>query len=154
MPGKKLEDRPSNFRGPYAGCWEWTGYKVPFGYGRVSFNGKLQSVHRLVWEAINGPIPEGLWVLHHCDNPPCFRPDHLFLGTPADNCRDALNKGRFKTARVGTDHGMSKLSDEEVLAIRKLYATGTFFQKDLAEMFDVSRALISMIVTGRNWKHI
>jgi len=151
MAGRAIGNRPSDFRGTYQGCWEWSGYRVPAGYGRVQWQGKQQSVHRLAWEAIYGPIENGLWVLHHCDNPPCFRWDHLFLGTPSDNTRDALNKGRL-IPKTGSGHGGSKLTEEDVEKIRSLYSSGKFFQKDLAEKFGVTRPMISLIVTHRNWK--
>lgn len=74
-----------------AGCWEFQGAKRhPYGYKK--FSGK--QAHRVMWELVYGPIPAGLFVLHHCDNPACVRPDHLFLGTIADNARDMRQKGR------------------------------------------------------------
>ncbi len=85
---------PREERGPYAGCWEWTGATAYYGYGKVGLDGRTTRVHRAVYEAIFGPIPDGLFVLHRCDNPPCFRPDHLFLGTAGDNFHDMLAKGR------------------------------------------------------------
>jgi hypothetical protein len=86
------------------GCLEWTGHKVPKGYGQIGYDSKVVSTHRLAWELVNGPIPDGLNVLHHCDNPPCCEtqptegyPDgHLFLGTKADNNADMRAKGRAR----------------------------------------------------------
>jgi DNA-binding CsgD family transcriptional regulator len=76
-------------------CWEWTGFRVPpLGYGRFRLNDEQTWAHRVSWELTFGPIPEGLQVCHRCDNPPCVRPDHLFLGTPLDNVRDMIGKGR------------------------------------------------------------
>ena len=72
-------------------CWEWRGSRYPTGYGRVR---PTQYAHRLAWGYTHGPIPAGLHVLHHCDNPPCCNPAHLWVGTPADNMRDRDLKGR------------------------------------------------------------
>lgn len=77
-----------------AGCWEWTGRKYAFGHGTLQFQGRSRLAHRLAWNWKFGEIPEGLCVLHHCDNPGCVNPDHLFLGTRGDNNRDAYKKGR------------------------------------------------------------
>ncbi len=76
------------------GCWLWTGARRRDGYGTIWFNGRPEAVHRVAWMLSNGPIPDGLFVCHTCDNPPCCRPSHLFLGTPADNTRDSVTKGR------------------------------------------------------------
>lgn len=81
-------------RGPIimdSSCWEWTAYRLPHGYGL--FDRRL--AHRISWELSRGPIPEGLCVCHKCDHPPCVNPDHLFVGTMADNMRDRSTKGRF-----------------------------------------------------------
>lgn len=80
-----------------SGCWLWTGCIIDGtnnGYGQVSVSGKMKLVHRAYWEIINGPIPEGLFVLHTCDNPPCINPGHLFLGAHTDNMQDMIKKGR------------------------------------------------------------
>lgn len=75
-------------------CVEWEGARHPQGYGRTWVDGKSRRAHRVAWEETNGPIPEGMWVLHKCDNPPCVNIDHLFLGTAKDNAQDTVQKGR------------------------------------------------------------
>ena len=81
------------------GCWLWTAgtFARRYGYGQFGLNGHPHKAHRLAWEFTNGPIPEGLSVLHHCDNPPCVNPAHLFLGTRGDNTRDMMMKGRSRS---------------------------------------------------------
>src|SRR5262245_30204175 len=77
------------------GCWVWMGNTMKKdGYGYLTINKQSWLAHRLSWVTFRGPIPDGLCVCHHCDNPPCINPDHLFLGTIRDNIHDALNKGR------------------------------------------------------------
>ena len=76
------------------GCWTWTAAITAFGYGVIQWQGKKRPAHRIAWELTYGPIPAGKWVLHKCDNPPCVRPDHLFLGTVIDNVADMVAKGR------------------------------------------------------------
>lgn len=78
-------------------CWIWTGTRYRRGYGSIWVAGRHKPVHRVVWELVNGPIPTDLQVCHHCDNPPCVRPDHLFLGTRSDNTIDCVRKGRHKS---------------------------------------------------------
>jgi hypothetical protein len=77
------------------GCREWQGARQPTGYGEITVNGKSATTHRLAWELAHGPIPTGMCVCHHCDNPPCCEPSHLFLGTHKDNMQDAAKKGRW-----------------------------------------------------------
>ena len=101
-----------------------------------------------------------LYVCHHCDNPRCVRPDHLFLGTPQDNSTDMARKKRGGAAvhpeRVprGETHGAAKLTAEAVREIRHLYAVGAANQYELAARFGVSQPAIGMIVRRRNWRHV
>lgn len=80
-------------------CWHWCGVRNTFGYGRMTYQGRSQVAHRLAWIAWNGPIPEGMYVLHRCDNRACVNPDHLWLGTYSDNLRDCWAKGRHPGRR-------------------------------------------------------
>lgn len=75
-------------------CWHWRGAQNKFGYGRMTYEGRLQVAHRLAYRTFVGEIPDGLYVLHKCDNPACINPEHLWLGTYSDNMRDCWAKGR------------------------------------------------------------
>lgn len=94
-PGERFDAKVDK-SGP-GGCWVWTGKRSREGYGRFSLDGRLVNAHRWSWERAVGPIPNGLLVCHHCDNPPCVNPEHLFVGTIQDNTRDMLAKGRGNT---------------------------------------------------------
>lgn len=95
---KRLNAKLLKGAGPKRECWEWQGTRLPSGYGRIGIAGKGQGVtdltHRVAYRIANGEIPPGMEVCHTCDNPPCCNPDHLFLGTHADNMRDMSAKGR------------------------------------------------------------
>jgi hypothetical protein len=128
-----------------SGCWEWTSTKNNYGYGVIRHLGFLVYAHRLAWELTNGPIPDGLYACHKCDNPICINPDHLFLGTADDNSRDRDVKGRCSAA---------KLNGNEVIAARQLYARGLATVSDLSRCFHVTYGNMHAIVTGRTWKHL
>lgn len=149
------------------GCWVWTARRDKGGYGRL--RGLL--AHRLSWSFVNGPIPVGLHVLHRCDNRPCVRSDHLFLGTNADNIADRMAKLRARghvterdvprkrlhpnrTRAVGEHVNGAKLSAQDVLAIRHQYGTVTASRVALARSFGVSGSAIFNVVHRRTWKHI
>lgn len=138
------------------GCWRWTGALDDKGYGVSSRRGvkpKKIRANRHAWLLNVGPIPDGLHVLHKCDNPPCVRPDHLFLGTNTDNCRDKIAKGREAAhVRKGAGHWASKLTKQDVIAVRFLLAMG-HRKVDLARAFGVSGTAIRYVEIGKNWGH-
>lgn len=140
-------------------CLEWSKARSKSGYGQTYFNGKVVYVHRLVWEILNGPIPEGGCILHTCDNPPCFFPDHLWLGTMQDNARDMANKGRqvfqkdATKASRGERHGLSKMTPEKVIEMRRLHGEG-WSQRKLAKKYNLSQASVWAIVNRETWKHV
>src|SRR3990167_3652620 len=117
-------------------CWIWTGAKIS-GYPIFRVGNKLIRGHRYSWELCNGKIPEGLFACHHCDNPSCVRPDHIFLGTHTDNMRDARQKGRLKTLF---------LTEKDVWNIRLDYRPHRVTAKQLSEKYDVSVGAIYNIV--------
>jgi hypothetical protein len=102
-------------------CLIWTHGKAGRGYGSIHVGPKKIYAHRLAWIRTNGPIPHGKHVLHHCDNPPCFNPYCLFLGTEKDNRADQKSKGR---TLIGASNPIAKLTDAEVLQLRSLYRYG------------------------------
>jgi len=135
------------------GCWEWTAHKDPDGYGRIWINGKCVRAHRYSWELHNRSIPNDMCVLHHCDNPKCVKPAHLFIGTSGDNNRDCVAKGRHSSGTIkGTAMVAKKLSNIEVRVIRIYYPT--LKQKILAEIFNVDPSTISRIIAGRSRKTV
>lgn len=145
---KRIVDR--GFQTP---CWEWTGGKSNSrGYGTIMHKGKQWRVPRLIWTLRFGPIPDGMEVCHKCDNPPCFKPDHLYLATHLQNIRDAYSKGLVPAIK-GEDHGCSKLTEKEVIEIRKRYSPGSS-RHTLAKEFGVSHNLIYMIAKRLIWKHL
>lgn len=136
------------------GCWLWRGATDKDGYGFfMSFYRERgeSRVHRIAWMLVHGPIPEGMDVLHKCDNPPCLNSvDHLFLGTQTDNMRDMRAKGR---ALVGERNPHSKLTEDVVREIRRLRAEGVMRQK-VADLLGVSLAVVKQVSARRIWKHV
>jgi hypothetical protein len=152
----KAEDILTNYN-VIGECWEWKSFIHPSGYGWVNFKGRMRQAHRVVYELVNGPIPEGegfhgTCVCHKCDNPKCIRPDHLFLGSHSDNMRDKKVKGR-SVALKGESHGNSKLTAEQVVEIRRLRAEGLTLRA-IAGRFGVSDVQVCNIVRGKNWSHV
>lgn len=139
-------------------CWVWVGPKS-FGYGRTGLDGRKIWAHRFSWEAHRGPIPPNLRVLHRCDDRACVRPDHLFLGTQADNMRDMVAKGRHAASvhpeRVvrGEAHGCAKLDEGRVRSIRAALASGEA-QASIARRFQCSLSTVNAISTGRLWRSV
>lgn len=124
------------------GCWTWIGGHNRAGYGRLMVDREVIPAHRFAWTIANGPIPQGMIVCHRCDNPPCVRPDHLFVGTYADNHRDMRAKGR--------DVGNRRLSPPVARRIRELNASGVP-QAAIAAMFAIGQTTVSHVVRGTTW---
>ncbi len=134
---------------PNSGCWLWLMSVNAKGYAHLRWKQVMMRANRFSWQAYRGPIPEGLHVLHHCDNRLCVNPDHLFLGTNQENVDDRVRKER--SARfVGEAHPRAKLTELDVLFIRQSKRTGP----ELAQVYGVSVSLINHIKTRLIWKHI
>lgn len=135
--------------GPDA-CWLWTGSRLEGRYGRLWANGQNQYAHRLVIEIEHGPIPKGIFVCHHCDNPPCVNPTHLFFGTALENNRDRDAKGRGAHFNVQPQF---KLTEETVREIRRRSINGER-TRDLALRFGVTRGAINSLLRGKSWTRV
>lgn len=131
-------------------CWPWTGYKNVYGYGQFYLLGKYHPATRVIWELTNGPIANGLFVLHRCDNPICVNPSHLFLGTQRDNMRDCKAKGRNNR---GERNGMHRFTAEQVKEIRRLYETGNDGYMKLGRKLGINRWTIRNLIKNR-WRHL
>lgn len=135
------------------GCWLYTGGISSSGYGIVSVRNKSVHTHRLAYQLRCGSIPEGMCVLHRCDVRRCINPEHLFLGSLADNNRDCMRKGRTADRR-GEKNTQVKYPDAEIARLLEMHATGKYSQRQLAGIFHMSQQHISGIVRGafRNGK--
>lgn len=146
-------------------CWVWTGTRDANGYGRVSavrygFSAGPKLAHRIAWFLTHGSLDPNACVLHRCDNPPCVRPEHLFLGTKADNTADMIAKGRgsagarpWESRTHGTRNANAKLTEELVVELRKRAAGGERFQ-DLAVDYGISESRANAIINGTGWRHV
>jgi hypothetical protein len=132
-------------------CWEWTGYKNAKGYGIINLRGERVMAHRMAYELAGGSIPDGMFVLHHCDNPGCVKPKHLFLGTLADNNADMWAKENGRGGSMpGTGNHRAKLTEADVRAIRASNESGPV----LGARYGVTRNQIWGIRHRVFWKHI
>jgi len=134
-------------------CWLWTGAKLQHGYGMIGRGGKRGGyllAHRASWEIHFGAIPSRLLVCHHCDNPSCVNPAHLFLASHRENSADAVQKGRLS---VGEHRPQSKLNDVAVASIRRRAAQGET-NREIAQDYNVSAVTIHAVVHRKTWKHI
>ena len=151
--------RYANPRGE-SDCWEWMSTLDTKGYGRMIVKRRQVSAHRFSWELHKGSIPKGLHVCHHCDNPRCVNPTHLFLGTQQDNMDDMnrKNRGRHPLGGVHIVRPSStyrcKLSEALVGEIRERYTQGNISMRTLAHEYGVSKSAITSVVTRRTWRHI
>jgi len=168
-------------RGP-DDCWPWLGAAGPRGYGRFAIgDGAMTGPHRFSYELVCGPISDGMLICHHCDNPSCCNPAHLFVGTNTDNMQDAKAKGRLATGDKngsrrhpellprgkmsfsashperlcrGSDHYLTHLDETAVEAMRVEYARGGISQRALARKHRISQATVWAILTGKSWKKL
>lgn len=125
------------------GCWEWNKYLNSDGYAHFKWRGKTIAAHRCAWELTNGSIPKGMLVLHHCDVRHCINPEHLFLGTDADNMKDAAVKNRL----------IHKLALLDISEIRRLYIEG-FRQIEIAKMFSICQGHVSKIISRKRRQYV
>lgn len=157
-------------------CWEWTG-PLHAGYGHFSIRKERMPAHRASWRLNRGPIPAGMKILHGCDYRACVNPAHLRVGTTQDNVADRVARGRSafgsangsirfperrpsgdrninrsnpEVACRGERHGRSKLTEADVLAIR----ASSLFQREIAQLFGISRGAVCSIRSGKNWRHV
>jgi len=145
-PKKAIEERTVR---SLNGCLEWTGAACHIGYGRMKVSGVKKLAHRVSYEIHVGPIPDGLFVLHRCDNPRCVDPAHLFLGTNQDNMDDMNAKNRGRKAR-GSASGCAKLKESDVLKIRNDIRN----IRDIAASYGVGKSTIGYIKSRVTWRHV
>jgi len=148
MPAKKS----LSFTVTATGCFQITSHRpMKDGYVALRIQGMRIKAHRHIWEECFGPIPDGMGVCHHCDNPLCINPGHLFLGTHADNLRDMAEKGRSAS---GERHGRVKLTSAQVREARRRYAPGDAVNGGmaLAREFGVHQSTISLLLARKNWR--
>lgn len=135
-----------------SGCRIWMGAVNEHGYGTLTAFGKRYKAHRAAWILHHGETPNG-HVLHRCDVPSCVNPNHLFIGTHADNMRDMAQKGRCRGGSRGEDQGSAKLTEASVKEIRRLAAAGER-SKEIAAMFGVDRSNVGLIIRRKAWRHV
>lgn len=129
-------------------CWEWAGGRQARGYGQTKFMGKFTGAHRVAWILTNGPIAAGLVVRHICNNPPCCNPQHLMIGTQADNMADCI---RAKRKPQGESCTSAKLTEDQVRHIR---TTTDESPKQLAARYGIGIMTVSSIRNRKSWKHL
>lgn len=136
------------------GCWDWSGGRIGRGYGALQGEDRrVKTAHRVSWEIHRGPIPDGMNVLHRCDNPPCSNPDHLFLGSQRENVIDMVQKGRHGVPR-GIASPAARVTDDIVRDMRRRYSPGRVTFRHLAEEYGVSISCVQEIVHRRRWTHV
>ena len=134
-------------------CWPWIAGRKDNGRGNFYVNGKNIQAHRFMWELVNGEIPSEKIVCHTCDNGWCVNPSHLYLGTLSTNAQDREARGK-NLRRIGSNHHMSKLTENDVVNIRIRYSIGDVSQQALSKECGVGRTTIQQVVERRSWKHV
>ncbi len=134
-------------------CWLWISALDKDGYGKLKFHQKQFQAHRFSYELFVGPIELGKYILHRkeCGNRNCVNPHHLYMGTPADNVKDRQTWGKLVR---GEDHGNARLSEKDVLDIRRIHKDKQITFKNTADLFGISPTYVGQIVSGKNWKHL
>jgi hypothetical protein len=132
-------------------CWPWIGYVDNPGYGGFAIKQRYYRASRIAYLVGIGPFPTDLHVLHRCDNTKCCNPNHLFLGTDADNAADCMAKGRNT---LGERNGVSKLTDEKVREMRRRYADGGISIRQLAREYGMTYSPVHLMLSGKAWKHV
>lgn len=153
--GIDLEERFWNKvqKGADNDCWPFLGSKHRQGYGRMSWNDKLELTHRIAWSLANKkPLPDGA-VLHTCDNPPCCNPRHLFLGDHFINMKDMVSKGR-SSHKIGELNGRAIITEEMVREIRDRYNKESASQRVLGEEYNLHQGTVSDIILRKTWSHV
>jgi hypothetical protein len=135
---------------PNTGCWLWTGHVNEYGYGILGIEHKARAAHRVSYEGYNGPISQGLLVMHTCDVRCCVNPDHLRLGTHKDNAADRNQK---KRQAVGEKIWTAKLTDVQVIAIREAFSIGHSIE-NIAAYFKMKVSYMRIIAKGKRWTHV
>lgn len=141
---------------PDGQCWEWMRVRNQYGYGQLRVSGRMVLAHRLAYQLGVGPIPDGMHVLHQCDNPCCINPAHLSLGTRSQNMKECSERGRAripKPVKLGEENGAAKLHEVDVRSIRRLLDSA-WTQRAIAERFGVSQQTIANIKSGKVWGHV
>lgn len=138
-------------RGP-DDCWEWTAARFDKGYGAFRLGDKQMKAHRFGYSALVGPIPDGQYICHRCDNPPCQNPAHWFLGTHRDNAEDRQAKGRGATGERNGGRVVARYTAEVIREMR-LAALAGEKQADIAARFGTDQAYVSQVVRGEAWAH-
>jgi hypothetical protein len=157
IPALPAEQLLGAIAGRYAinadtGCWNWTGPTNGCERGRVYIDGETFYAYRVSYTAHVGPIPDGAQINHHCDNPACINPEHLYAGTHLDNMRDAVERGRLKLppVRRGPENHHALLTDAQAAEIARRYAAGEATQAQLSAEYGVAVSSIGRIVRGQN----
>jgi DNA-directed RNA polymerase subunit H (RpoH/RPB5) len=137
---------------PNSGCWLWTASYRTTGYGQFNFTGyRPEIASRSAYKIYIGPIPKNMEVCHKCDTPACVNPKHLFLGSHTDNMHDSSMKKRL---HFGEENGMNKLTEKQIIEIRKKYIPDIYTQDMLAKEYGVTQGQISGIVNNKRWRHV
>jgi hypothetical protein len=160
--GELLKRIRANTRIEENGCWHWLLRCGRGGYGQIKFRRRNCQTHRIAYLVFRGEIPEGMRVLHKCDVSSCCNPEHLWLGTEADNSADMVAKGRSLTGEknhrfgkglIGSKNPFAKLTEANITEIFRLRTTG-LFQREIAAKFSVAQTTISDILLRKRWKHV